>query len=69
MVVVVAVITTIALRDRQRSRALAHLDDERDHAAAGRAAAEADAEHSRTEGLARSAHQGITGAGGTTPGA
>jgi len=56
------------VQNRRRRRALESIEDLSDPRDSARAAAEADAAHSRTEGLAKSAHPGITGAGGGIPG-
>lgn len=68
VVVIGAVLVVLEVQNRRRRRALEAIEDLSDPRASARAAAEADAAHSRTEGLAKSAHPGITGAGGGIPG-
>ncbi|MCA5924073.1 MULTISPECIES: hypothetical protein [Curtobacterium] len=67
VVVIAALLTVLEVQNRRRRRALDHLDAG-DPAAGGRARADAEAAHAVTEGLAKSAHPGVTGAGGAFPG-
>ncbi|MBT1682168.1 hypothetical protein [Curtobacterium flaccumfaciens] len=68
VVVLGALLIVLEAQNRRRRRALESIEDLSDPRDSARAAAEADAAHSRTEGLAKSAHPGITGAGGGFPG-
>ncbi|WP_146244244.1 hypothetical protein [Curtobacterium sp. MCBD17_032] len=67
-VLVVSALVVGAVQDRRRRQALAHLGGP-DAVIGSRALAEADAARSTIEGSARTAHPGVSGASGTSPGA
>lgn len=63
VVVIAALLTVLEVQNVRRRRALAHLGPV-DPRVGERAMAEASAAHAVTEGTAKSAHPGISGAGG-----
>ncbi|MCS6561526.1 hypothetical protein N8D74_06190 [Curtobacterium flaccumfaciens] len=68
VVVIGALLVVLEVQNRRRRRALEELDDLSGPWDGARATTDAEAAHSVTEGLAKSAHPGITGAGGGFPG-
>ncbi|ROS37302.1 hypothetical protein EDF53_1543 [Curtobacterium sp. PhB78] len=63
VVAIAALLTVLEVQNRRRAKRLAHLEPV-DPTLGARSLADAEAAHSMTEGLAKSAHPGITGASG-----
>ncbi|QWS34727.1 hypothetical protein [Curtobacterium aetherium] len=68
VVAIAAVLVVVEVQNRRRRRALAHLEPT-DPAIGARAVADAEHARSTAEGLSKSAHPGLTGGAGMTPGA
>lgn len=67
VVVIAAVLVVLEVQNARRRKALAHLEPV-DPRVGQRAMSEASGEHAIIEGMAKSAHPGISGAGGAFPG-
>ena len=67
VVAVAALLVVLEVQNARRRRAMAHLEPV-DPRVGERAMSDASAAHAVTEGLAKSAHPGTSGAGGAFPG-